>query len=330
MLFNEEDFFPIWRDHYGRNFEYQNLFVIDDGSVDALSATDSRINVIRRERKVPFDEKERAKIVSSLVSELLNYYNYVIFTDVDEILVVNPSIGVTLKEYIERSNEDFLTPKGFNVLHRFSVESPLNIDEPLFTQRKYVQFDPWYCKTNISRVPLQFSPGFHSTDKPFNLHEKLYLFHLRAFDLGIAQRRLARLKDLAYSQEMLSKNFAAQWRFDWIKYRNEFFSQSELEFSSALENLDAISAVAECENRAAKTRNVYQGKICRIPESFNEAIYLRKPIDENVYSEKTEKIVDVEVAWTAAITNLAGGFTRNGFCACGSGEKLKHCHGKLK
>jgi len=34
MVFNERIFLPIWLAHYGVQFGYENLFIIDDGSND--------------------------------------------------------------------------------------------------------------------------------------------------------------------------------------------------------------------------------------------------------------------------------------------------------
>jgi hypothetical protein len=86
----------------------------------------------------------------------------VIFTDVDELLAVDPRNNISLKEYILDSGSDYLTAKGLNVIHNINEESPLDLRLPLFLQRQYVEFEFKYCKTLISRLPIVYRAGFHN------------------------------------------------------------------------------------------------------------------------------------------------------------------------
>lgn len=138
-VFNERVFLPIWLNHYGPKLGYENLFVIDDGSDDGSTLDNRIINLIKKNR-TPQDENDRAKLLSCFHAELLNYYDLVIYTDVDEIIVVDPILGLSLNKYLSVDNYEYKNVIGLNVLHRIEKEAQIDFDKPLFEQRKFVRF----------------------------------------------------------------------------------------------------------------------------------------------------------------------------------------------
>src|SRR5262245_11380328 len=91
MAYNEAAFLPIWVNHYGSALGESNLFVIDDGSTDGSASANGGYNYLRKGRAA-FDEDDRALLVSEFHKQLLSAYDTVIFTDVDELIVVDPRL----------------------------------------------------------------------------------------------------------------------------------------------------------------------------------------------------------------------------------------------
>ena len=85
MSYNEDITLPIWMKYYGGLFGRQNLFVIDHGSTDGSTEGVPGINLIKLPR-TPFSDLKRSKMVSDLCENLLNFYDYFIYTDTDEFL----------------------------------------------------------------------------------------------------------------------------------------------------------------------------------------------------------------------------------------------------
>lgn len=153
MVFNEQVFLPIWLHHYGRQLGENNLFVIDDGSNDDSTNLSPIVNLVRK-RRGALDEDDRARLISFFHEELLRFYDVVLYTDVDELLVVDPSAGLSLGELLAQLSVPCLSAIGFNVIHDAVKESDINVNVPLFRQRRLLQFDAEYCKPLISRRPI--------------------------------------------------------------------------------------------------------------------------------------------------------------------------------
>ena len=63
---------------------------------------------------------------------LLESYDVVLVTDVDEIVAPDPGRG-TLGDYIDRFDEEYVNCLGDEVLHLLDREPPLDLDRPCST-----------------------------------------------------------------------------------------------------------------------------------------------------------------------------------------------------
>jgi hypothetical protein len=96
-------------------------------------------NYLPKERAV-FDEDDRTLLISEFHKQLLNAYDIVIiYADVDELIVVDPKLGLSLADYLARDDFDYKTTIGFNVLHDVKGEPPISLNQPLFAQRRYAK-----------------------------------------------------------------------------------------------------------------------------------------------------------------------------------------------
>lgn len=231
-VYNEATFLPIWLTYYGLNFGLANLFVIDDGSTDGSTDNLGPVNVIKIEQ-AEIDQDRRARDVSFFHNELLKHYDAAIYTDVDELLVVDPMLGLGLRDYIRRTRLDHFNALGLNVMQDPEGEADYSSEAGLFEQRKFVQFERGYCKQLIHKKPVFWGVGFHVSTAPVAMAAALYLFHLRTLDIATSISRINGRNKLAWSQRSLSKNLGWHNRLAEQDYLNKYYVFDQARFAAA-------------------------------------------------------------------------------------------------
>ena len=213
MVYNEAHFLPRWIRHYAAQFGAKNCTVVDHGSDDG--STDAPgVNVLRIPRS-PKDNWARAQFIATLCASLLTWYDWVIYTDVDEMLVAEPGCYASLHDLLAASRHDVITAIGFNVLHDYDREPPIDPACPVSEQRRWVVATTNMYKPLAIRRPVQWVAGFHSSDAPIAF-DRLFLFHLRYYDIqqGLARLRFTRSMPWAPNSEFSGHQRIsdAEWR----------------------------------------------------------------------------------------------------------------------
>lgn len=187
MAYNEPVMLAWWLRHYSRQVGARQCYVIDHDSDDGSTARLGEVNVIRVPRG-SFDETTRANFVSDFCTSLLRWYDWVAYTDVDEMLVADPAIYASLADYCLRRHPDVVTALGVNLLHGYH-ESAIDPDRPLLGQRRWMFPLSSMTKPLLTRVPTRWTAGFHSSDAPI-VFDGLTNFHLAYvdFDRTIARQ----------------------------------------------------------------------------------------------------------------------------------------------
>lgn len=209
MARNEVFFLEKWIEHYGTELGHENLYVLLHGNSPKLRCIDERVNFInipvRDNDTVGYDRfnEDRFSLINAIANELNNYFDWVIVTDVDEFIVVDPDLGISLSQYLDQPQSDsVLSVIGLDVVHRTNNEPDiLNFDKKILAQRRFCRFNPLYCKPAISSIAITRAKGNHyTTHKTLTFGSGLYLFHLkfmdRDFSLGMHATR-----DQAYNNE---------------------------------------------------------------------------------------------------------------------------------
>jgi hypothetical protein len=199
MVYNEPDYMDLWCRHYARQVGEENCYVIDHGSDDGTTDALGAVNVIRIPRS-PMDDEVRAKLVSDFCSLLFSRYDAVAHVDIDELLVPDPRYHRHLQDCAVAMTGPVMHAVGLEVWHRAETEAPIDIMKPISLQRGWTWFNSALCKPAMIREPVKWSPGFHSVDAPLAL-DRLFLFHLRYFDVGRGLRRLAHTRSMAWASE---------------------------------------------------------------------------------------------------------------------------------
>jgi hypothetical protein len=189
MVYNEPDFLPVWEAHYRAAVGANHCYVIDHGSDDGSIGASPRFNVKTLARS-PLDEVWRADFVSDVCAELLDRYDAVAYTDVDELLVADRRRYGGLVDLSVAAEADVLTAFGTNMLH-VRGEAPIDFSRPITAQRRWTRPFSSLCKPALIRRPVRWSPGFHVADAPHQFGG-LYLFHIAYVDDAITARRQAK------------------------------------------------------------------------------------------------------------------------------------------
>ena len=197
MAYNEPIYAPIWLRHYARQVGAAHCYVIDhgsdDGSLDTLGVT----SVLRLPRS-PQDDPRRARFLSGFCAALLQWYDAVLYADIDELLVADPAQHRDLAAYAASMPAEVITAIGLDVQHLPGEEAGFDPVRSVGEQRRWARFNSAMCKPALIRRPVAWAPGFHCADVP-PVFDRLYLFHLRYFDLGLGLARLAKTRTMPWA-----------------------------------------------------------------------------------------------------------------------------------
>jgi hypothetical protein len=174
---------PVWLRHYGGQLGVENLYVVDDSSVDGstdhLPCDVLRIPPVRGGKF----ESTRMGVLGGLGRALLAVYDVVVFTDVDEFLVPDPARYDGLRSFVEaHANAPAVGALGLNVIHDVTREGPLDLDRPVLDQRRLAKFIPVMCKPSIKSVPAPWYAASHGLRAPYAVDPDLWMFHLKFAD----------------------------------------------------------------------------------------------------------------------------------------------------
>lgn len=187
LVRDEATFFPIWLDYYSRFFAPEDIYVLDHQSTDG--STDRGGFVRIPVEHDDYDMLWMRRMVEEHQRDLFDSYDVVLATDVDEIVAPNPEIG-TLRDYIDRFDEEFVNCLGYEILHMHETEPSFDPSRPVLEQRSHWFANDGYSKPALSSQPTQWVPGFHQrVDGRFNPDPDLRLIHLHRLDFEICRQR---------------------------------------------------------------------------------------------------------------------------------------------
>lgn len=196
MVRNDDFFLRKWVEYYGRELGKENLYIYYDGEDQAVAEICQGTNVSLHPKignHVTAAEKGRLRFLSERAAELFACgYEVVIGVDADEYIVVDPKLGIGLREYLSRQKIDVcLSPLGLDFGQKLGEEDDLSFSQTFLSQRHYAQIGTRYTKASIIAQPCRWGSGFHRV-KGSNYHiaSDLYLMHFGYADSRILEERL--------------------------------------------------------------------------------------------------------------------------------------------
>ena len=203
MVRNGEFFLSRWVQYYGAQLGRENLYIFFDGTDQAVPPFAEGCNtelVPRTPGNVREADRGRINFLSERAAELFGRYELIIGTDVDEFLAVDPSLGVTLRQFLsglDSNGRSSFSGLGCDVIQHLSYDKPLDRSRGLLEQRSYVRLSTRYTKATVLCKPVPWGSGFHRTRKGnFHIVPGLYLFHFGCADIPDNELKLAD-KDLS-------------------------------------------------------------------------------------------------------------------------------------
>ena len=185
-----------WVSWYGTQLGRSNLYIIFDGTdqVPPPCTEGCNVRVVPRvEGNVAQGDRGRIKLLSDLAAGLLQEYRFVIGTDADEYLAVDPARGISLADFLSLLPADRRvchSALGCDVVQKSGCEEAMDWDKPFLAQRSYALLSTRYTKACILCRPAEWGSGFHRVRKSnYHILSGLYLFHFGCADASDLERR---------------------------------------------------------------------------------------------------------------------------------------------
>jgi Glycosyl transferase family 2 len=210
IVHNEPVFLPIWLRFYSRFFGSEDIYVLDNESTDGSTDRDGFVRIPVERDSV--DHTWMVRTLEGLQHELLDRYDIVLVTDVDEIITPVPERG-TLGDYLDSFDEEWVNCLGYEILHLKDREAPIDLARPILNQRGYWFANDAYDKAALATVPMTWRPGLHGRqDFQFQPDPDLRLVHLHRMDYQICLERHRTRERRAWAEHDVREGWAAHNR----------------------------------------------------------------------------------------------------------------------
>lgn len=202
---NESTFSSIWIDYYSRFLPIEDIYFLDFNS----DSTNYKCNIIKSDKNI-LDANQLFQSIKETHKELLSTYEYVIPTDVDEILF-HPD---GLDNYINNFNGNYVKCSGYEIIHMPNIEPDFNNSKKILDQRRFwFRSQDYYDKTLITNKPLNWTIGLHTCYDPIDtINSDLLLIHLHRFDYRICIDRHLKYANLDWSDNTIINNYNWHYR----------------------------------------------------------------------------------------------------------------------
>lgn len=197
MARNDEFFLERWVRYYSHEIGRENLYVYLDGKDQPVPVCAEGVRVELVDKlpgKIVEMEKHRLDFLSGVANDLLDKgYDIVIGCDVDEFVVVDPALGMSLADYLSQARiETSLSPLGIDIGQNMRCEGAFTGEQGFFDERRYGRICTRYTKPTVVNSKVSWGRGFHRIHgKNFHIAKGLYLFHFGYFDMKRIEDRFA-------------------------------------------------------------------------------------------------------------------------------------------
>ncbi|MEM6760188.1 MAG: hypothetical protein AAF601_11995 [Pseudomonadota bacterium] len=179
----------VWRDYWllerwienaERHVPRDNIYVINHGQDPRVTeiAAGCCVMPLPRDKIDETLTQRRWELISGVASGLNGFFDYVVATDVDELLVLNQP-GLTLEQYLagQETSDGVYGAVGLNVMPVEDADT--GTDLPVLTRYPFARLSPQYSKPIVTAGPVRYTRGGHGVwGQEFAVHAALSLVHL--------------------------------------------------------------------------------------------------------------------------------------------------------
>lgn len=225
MAKNESVFLPIWWHYYSQFFDAEDIYVLDHDTNDGSTSGPGFVRVPVTHPVV--DWGWHRDMLQEMQHWLIDRYEVVLCTDVDEIVAPDPRSG-NLGDYMENFAHDFINCRGYEILHIKESEPAFDRSKKVFDQRINWYNNPIYSKPLMARVPMYWHGGLHSrTDGQTKEDPSLFLIHLHRMAFDICFQRHNQRNSVPWNQRDVNENWGYQNRIiEEQDFRRWFYEDS--------------------------------------------------------------------------------------------------------
>lgn len=216
MVHREAVYLRLWIRHYEAVVGRENLYILVHGGDPGIMAMAEGCRLIylpRLEVTANFD-RDRFALLNAYADFLLTQYDGIVAGDVDELLFVDPALGLGLFELAAQYRDQSPVLKAFclNLIEGES-DAPFDPALPVFAQRRMARAQDEFCKPLIAFQSPKWSSGYHVAAHPPVLPDGLYMAHLHYMSqqvyLQVAQSRIETLENNPKIRD--GQSFKADW-----------------------------------------------------------------------------------------------------------------------
>ncbi|MFA6599611.1 MAG: glycosyltransferase family 2 protein [Candidatus Omnitrophota bacterium] len=225
MVQDENVFLPIWLKYYSKCFSREDIYIINHNSRDEnmrICSSYQGVNIIRAHHD-SFDDIWKICMVKEQQTKLLQCYEYVLYTDADEIIIPNPGKYKDLKEYVSRFDKRSVCCTGYELIHLREEEPRIDLKASILEQRKYWFLNALYNKPLLSNIPMDWTPGFHSANNRCLVDADLWLLHLHKFDFDLCWQKHKKIAAAKHNPLCIKKGYAYQYQISTLEEFTKLF-----------------------------------------------------------------------------------------------------------
>jgi len=256
MAQNDDPFLEVWLSYYSSAAPDADLYVLDHNSEG-----DHGRNLGELTKMYPFHRMQvheptsfnsvwMTNVVRSFQAFLLQSYNIVAFSGVDEIIAPHWDLSLTLQEWLAYfGNRDDLQTRcqGYEVVHDVESEPPIVWDQEVLSQRSHWYFCHRYSKPLVSKITTWWHPGFHeASNVPKQPSTDVILIHLHKIDYELCRAR---------HQERVAREWHAPERLQGV-YRHNMIDDPDKLSRWIRTNADDTSEYARLDHIPPQIRQL--------------------------------------------------------------------------
>src|SRR5690554_2610185 len=225
MARNESVLLPVWWRYYSQFFNAEDIYILDHETTDGSTAGPGFVRVPVTHPVV--DWGWHRDVLQETQHRLIDRYELVLCTDVDEIVAPDPRTG-NLGDYMEKFKHDFINCQGYEILHIKDSEAPFDPAKKILDQRSHWYYNPAYSKPLLASVPMHWHGGLHSrVDGQIREDPSLFLIHLHRMDYDVCLQRHKQRNSLPWNQRDVDENWGYQNRItEEDHFRRWFYEDS--------------------------------------------------------------------------------------------------------